>query len=291
MSTLRGPILMVVSMAAFAIQDGVIKAVSVRVPVGQVALLLGIGGTLIFWLVARSRGVPLFVSSGLKGAALVRNLTEVGAGTGMIVSLALVPLSVVAAIMQAMPLTVTLGAALFLGEAVGWRRWSAIGVGFIGVLMILKPGSGGFDQLALLPLIAVCMMSARDIATKRVPTSISSLQLSGWGFIAIIPGGVLLLVLRNELPVVPSLADTGLLLANIAVGIVGYSLMVAATRAGDLAVTMPFRYSRLVFATALGIIVFGERPGPLALAGAGLIVAAGLYSFVREIRLSRVRTV
>ena len=190
MSSLRGPSLMVASMAAFALEDALIKGLAAHVPTGQIALFLGAGGTLVFWLVTRARGEPLFVAAALRGAVLVRNLAEVVAAMCMILSMALVPLSVVSAILQAMPLAVTLGAALFLGEPVGWRRWGAILVGFAGVLMILRPGSAGFDQMALLPLAAVVGLTVRDIATKKVHDGVSSLQLSGWGFVAVLASGV-----------------------------------------------------------------------------------------------------
>jgi drug/metabolite transporter (DMT)-like permease len=288
MSTLRGPMLMVASMAAFAAEDAFIKALAATVPTGQIGLVLGFGGALVFWVLLRSRGERLFVTSGLRGAALVRNLSEMGAAMGMILSVALVPLSVVSAILQAMPLTVTMGAAMFLGEPVGWRRWSAILVGFLGVLLILRPGTTGFDQLALLPLFAVVMLTIRDIATKRVHGGVSSLQLSGWGFLAVIPGGILLLALRGEGLIMPSPLEGLYLALTVTVGILGYGALVLATRAGAIAVTTPFRYSRLVFAMLIGVLIFGERPDAMTLLGSALIVGAGLYALLRELRLRRV---
>lgn len=287
MSTLRGPILMVASMAAFAIEDALIKGLSARIPSGQIMLVLGICGALVFWLVARTRGVALVVPEALRGAALLRNLSEAAAAMCMILSVALVPLSIVAAILQAMPLAVTLGAAVVLHERVGWRRWSAILVGFVGVLMILRPGSAGFDTLALLPLAAVVALTVRDIVTRKVPAGISSLQLSGWGFAAVIPGGLVLLVAFGELPVMPGALDVAMLAGMVTVGMLGYAALVLATRAGDIASTTPFRYSRLVFAMLLGVLVFGERPDGWTLAGSALIVVAGLYALMREIRLRR----
>ncbi|MCB1397465.1 MAG: DMT family transporter [Rhodobacter sp.] len=287
MSSLRGPSLMVASMAAFALEDALIKGLAAHVPTGQIALFLGAGGTLVFWLVTRARGEPLFVAAALRGAVLVRNLAEVVAAMCMILSMALVPLSVVSAILQAMPLAVTLGAALFLGEPVGWRRWGAILVGFAGVLMILRPGSAGFDQMALLPLAAVVGLTVRDIATKKVHDGVSSLQLSGWGFVAVLPSGILLFALRGETPVMPSALEWAMLVGMVTVGILGYAMLVLATRAGDIASTTPFRYSRLVFAMLLGVLIFGERPDAWTLVGSAVVVGAGLYALMREIQLRR----
>lgn len=287
MNSLKGPLLMVAAMAGFAIEDAFVKVLAIDLPPGQIALALGAGGALAFWVALRRAGEPLFHPSALKGAALLRNLSEMGAAMCMILGVALVPLSIVSSILQAMPLVVTMGAAVFLGEAVGWRRWSAIGLGFVGVLLILRPGTEGFDSLALIPLLAVVFLSIRDIATKRVPDGISALQLSGWGFLAVIPGGVLLLLLRGEVPVMPNTMQSVLLVANVAIGVVAYMMLVLSTRAGNIAATTPFRYSRLVFAMLLGVIFFGERPDAWTLTGSAIIVVAGLYTLMREIRLNR----
>jgi drug/metabolite transporter (DMT)-like permease len=287
MSNVRGPMLMVASMAGFAIGDALIKALSARLPAGQIALLMGVGGTLVLWTVARAQGQRLFVAQAVRGAALVRNVAEMGAAMGMILSIALVPLSVFSAILQVMPLTVTLAAAVFLGEPVGWRRWSAILVGFAGVMLILRPGTEAFDIRLLLPLGALMLLTTRDIATRRVPAGITSLQLSGWGFIAVMPGGVLLMLLRAEAPLVPTMNEGVLLIATVIASILGYAALVLATRAGNFATTTPFRYSRLVFAMAIGVTVFGERPDAATLIGSALVVSAGLYTLVREMRLAR----
>jgi len=290
MSSLHGPLLMVAAMAGFAIEDALMKTLTVTLPPGEVAMSLGMGGGFAFWLVMRFRGERLFDRRALQGAALLRNLSEMGAAMFMILSVALVPLTVVSSLLQAMPLAVTMAAAVFLGEKVGWRRWSAILVGFSGVMLILRPGTAGFDSLALVPLLGVVFLTTRDIATRRVPAGITSLQLSGWGFLSAIPGGILLLLMRGETLIMPDGREAGLMLANVAVGVVAYMMLVLSTRAGDIAVTTPFRYSRLVFALLLGVIVFGERPDALTLTGSAIIVAAGLYTLMREIRLHRQTT-
>lgn len=287
MNALQGPLLMVAAMAGFAIEDALVKHLSTHLPPGEVALALGLGGALAFWVALLRQGVPFLDPRALRRAALLRNLSEMGAAMCMILGVALVPLSTVSSILQAMPLAVTLGAALFLGEKVGWRRWSAILVGFAGVMLILRPGSVAFDIMALIPLAAVAFLTIRDIATKRVDPGVSSLQLSAWGFFAVIPGGVLLLVLRGETLQVPTAPDGVLLVLNVVIGMGAYAMLVRSTRTGNLAATTPFRYSRLVFAMTLGVVVFGERPDVWTLTGSAVIVVAGLYTLLREIRLNR----
>jgi len=218
---------------------------------------------------------------------LLRNLSEmVGAGA-MVMAIALAPLSVVTAILQTMPLAVTVGAAVVLGEPVGWRRWSAIGVGFAGMLLILRPGTDAFDPAAALAVVTVIALSIRDLATRRVPPGIHSLQLSGWGMLAVIPAGLFLMLLTQAPPVMATATEWGWLALASVCGIGGYVALVQATRRGDVAVTTPLRYTRLVFAMAIGIAVFGERPDAATLIGSGLIVGAGLYTLWRELRLRR----
>lgn len=289
MANLQGPILMVAAMLGFAVEDALIKHLAGRLPPGQIALALGLIGGTVFAVLLRRHGQRLFVAQGLKGAALVRNLCEVGAVITMTMGVVLVPLSVVSSILQAMPLAVTMGAALVLGEKVGWRRWSAIVVGFLGVLMILRPGFDGFDMRALIPLAAVLFLTARDIATRKVIGTVSSLHLSGWGFLAALPGGVLMLAFRAEMPILPTPVETVLLVGMALIGVSAYFALVMATRGGALATTTPFRYSRLVFALILGAVFFGERPDALTLLGSALIVGAGLYTMAREMRLARQR--
>ncbi len=281
----RASLLMVGAMAGFAIEDAIIKHLSAAMPVGQIVVVIGLGGGAVFCALAWARGITILTAQALRGAVLLRNLAEMASAALVVLAIALVPLAVVTAILQAMPLVVTLAAALFLREPVGWRRWSAILVGFAGVLMILRPGSAGFDPAALLALGAVLTLTVRDLATRRVPAGVHSLQVTAWGFLMVVPAGFILLLLVFEAPVAPTPGEWGWLVAAIAAGILGYAALVGATRMGDIAVTTPFRYSRLVFAMAIGFAVFGERPDAMTLAGSALVVGAGLYTLWREMRL------
>ncbi|MGY6536178.1 MAG: DMT family transporter [Pararhodobacter sp.] len=286
MYNLRASMMMILAMAGFAAEDAVIKHLAGSMPVGQIMIALGIGGTLMFGGLARLRGKRLLVADALRGAVLVRNLCEILGAGGVVLAISLVPLATVTAILQSMPLVVTLGAALFLGEAVGWRRWGAILVGFAGVLIILRPGGAGFDPAALIAVLAVLGLAGRDLATRRVPVHVDSLQLSGWGFAMLVPAGLVLSAFGSA-PVVPSMAQWAWLVSAMVFGTVAYGALVAATRLGDIAATVPFRYTRLLFAMIIGLVFFGERPESWTLAGAALIVGAGLFSFWRELRLRR----
>jgi drug/metabolite transporter (DMT)-like permease len=217
---------------------------------------------------------------------LTRNLGEMFGTMAFVSALALSPMSLVAAIVQAMPLMVTMGAALFLGAPVGWRRWSAIIIGFIGVLIIIRPGTAEFDIGAVLALFGVTGLTARDLATRVMPAKYSSMQLSCYGFFAVVPAGLLLWAFSGG-AFAPQSPELIRLAAALLAGVMGYYALTLSMRMGDISVITPFRYSRLLFALILGAIVFGERPDAYMLTGSAIVIAAGLYTLIREARLAR----
>ncbi len=278
---LRGIILMVAAMGGFAIEDMFIKWAAVGVPTGQILLMLGVLGTPIFAWMARREGAGVVSALVWHPAVVWRNLGEMAGTMGFVTALALTPLTSATAIFQAAPLAVTLGAALFLGEKVGWRRWSAICVGFVGVLIIIRPGLSGFQIASLWSVLAVIGLSIRDVATRKIPGTISTLQIAAWGFVAVaILGAGMLLVTGGA--VVPSGVQLLLITGALAFGVTAYWAITQATRLGEMSAITPFRYSRLVFAMVIGMAVFHERPDAYTLAGAALIIGSGLYTFARE---------
>jgi drug/metabolite transporter (DMT)-like permease len=202
-------------------------------------------------------------------------------------ALALLPLSLVTAIGQAGPIVTTLGAALFLVEPVGWRRWSAVAVGLCGVLLILRPGSAAFEPAMILSALAICCVAARDLATRRAPAVLSIMQLNFWGYFMTLPSGVLLMAINGKAPVLPGLLDWAYIGASLVLGVVFYFTLTLALRLGESSVVVPFRYTRLIFALALAAAVFGERPDMLMLVGIALVTVSGLYTLLREARLRR----
>ena len=287
MENLRGAALMTAAMAGFAVEDMFIKWISVHLPTGQILMLLGLGGAVIFGAWALMRGDRLLSRDLLAWPVALRNTGEMIGTLGFISAIILTPISSASAILQANPLAVTLGAALFLGERVGWRRWTAILVGFAGVLMIVRPGLDGFEATSLLAVVGVIGLAIRDIATRLVPRSITSRQLSTYAFALLVPTGALLSAALGT-PAQPVTGQTWALLAGMLVmAVLAYAALVAAMRMGDVSVITPFRYSRLIFAMLIGVVVFGERPDGMTLAGSALIMAAGLYTLMREARLAR----
>ena len=275
-------LMMVGSMAAFAVEDLFLKRAAMALPPGQVIAMMGAGGALVFWLFAALKRQPILTLRALRGAPLLRALSEAAATMLYITALALIPLSINSALLQASPLVVTMGAALVLGEKVGWRRWTAIAVGFSGVLIVLQPWNAAFQAAGLLTVLCVVVLAARDLSTRAMPVDIGTFQLVTWAYLALVPAGLVLMTLGGDgfVPIDPTRwFDLALALMS---GLIGYYAVTAATRLGEAAVIAPFRYTRLVFALILAMLFLGERPGPAMLIGAALIIGSGLYTFTRE---------
>lgn len=284
MENLRAIALMVLSMAGFAIEDMLIKFIALEMPTGQFLMLIGAGGALIFTLMAWRQGQAVLSADFLRPTIIIRNLGEVIGTLGFVTALVLTPLSSASAILQATPLAVTLGAALFLREAVGWRRWSAILIGFCGVVAVIRPGLEGFQPASLFAVLGVIGLATRDVATRATPATISSLVLSAHGFGMLVPAGAFLLWISGG-AVAPSAQGYGLLFAALIIGVSAYYALTLSMRLGDVAVVTPFRYVRLVFALFIGVTVFHEQPDAWTLGGAAIIILSGLYTFFRERQL------
>ncbi len=287
MDNTRGAILMVLSMAGFALEDMFIKLLADAVPIGQILTMLGIGGSLAFGAIVLSQGGRLFSGDMLSWAIFLRGLGEVVGTLAFVSAIVLTPLSSASAILQATPLVVTLGAALFLGEPVGWRRWSAIAVGLFGVLLIIRPGLDSFEVLSLLAVVAVFGLATRDLATRKVPGNITTMQLSFLGFLVIIPAGLFLMGVTQSRFVTLNGTHSLYFAAAMGIGLFAYYGIVAAMRVGEVGFVTPFRYSRLIFALVLGVTVFDESPDALTLIGAAIIVASGIYTILRERKMRR----
>ena len=272
---LAGSLWMTGSMAGFACEDAFLKVAVRAMPLGQVLILLGLSGVLVFALIARRRGEAAFPRVLLAPRLMVRSAFEVAGRLFYALALALTPLSTASAILQATPLVVVLGAAVIFGEKVGALRWALIALGFAGVLVILRPGTAGFDGLSLLAVIGMLGFAGRDLATRAAPPALSNAQLGVLGFAMLALSGVLILAVTGGAVVPPMSALVPLAGASL-FGIAGYAALTEAMRTGQVSVVTPFRYTRLVFALLLGALVFGETPDAVTLLGAAVIVVAGI---------------
>ncbi|MDE3029169.1 MAG: DMT family transporter [Paracoccaceae bacterium] len=277
MDNLRGSLFMVFSMLLFAVEDMLVKLAAHSLPLGEIMAIEGMLGAIIFALVARTNGQSPLPRAFLSPRIATRSAFEVTGRLFYALAITLTPLSSASAILQATPLVVVAAAALVLREPVGWQRWLAIFIGFAGVLMIVRPGTSGFSTLSLLALVGMLGFAGRDLATRMAPPSLSSAQLGVAGFLMLALAGALLLVHSGAV-----LWPTGtlplILAATAAVGTIAYHALTKAMRTGEVSAVTPFRYSRLLFGLALGIIVFNEHPDALTLLGSVVIVVSGLYT-------------
>jgi drug/metabolite transporter (DMT)-like permease len=283
LENIRGSVLMVAAMAGFALEDMFIKRATQSLPVGEVLMIFGLCGMLAFMALTRMRGQRIVHPAVLSRPMIVKAVMEVMGRLGYTLGIALTPLSNASAILQATPLVVVAGAALLFGEKVGPRRWSAILIGFVGVLIVLRPGMEGFVPAALFTVMGMLGFAGRDLATRAAPPVLSNMQLGIYGFAMLIPTGGAILAYTGG-AAVPGTAAAGQLLAASAFGVAAYWGLTAAMRIGEVAVVTPFRYTRLIFALILGVLVFGERPDAATLIGAAIIIASGVYTLVRQRR-------
>lgn len=282
MENLRGAALMTLAMLGFAAEDMIIKLMSAVLPTWQILILLGAGGAAVFAGLTVAQRQSLVSRSFLHPMVLLRNLGEMVGTLGFVTAITLAPISAVSAVLQATPLAVTLGAAVLLREPVGWRRWSAIWVGFFGVLLVIQPWDAEFDWNVLYALLGVIGLTGRDLATRRVSGDVSSVQLSFLAFLTLIPASLLLSAFSPRAYVTPDPGLWAMLAASVCLGAGAYYAIVAAMRVGDVSFVTAFRYSRMIFALIVGVTVFGERPDMIMLLGAVIIVASGIYTVWRE---------
>ena len=268
-------------MAAFTTNDSITKVVSSEMNFGQVILVRGLFAILLVAAFAWHQSALRPLRTLMVKPVALRVVGEIGGTITFMAALAHLPLANTSAILQALPLAITLGAALILGEPVGWRRWSAIAAGFIGVLIIVRPGLAGFSQYSLFALVSVAFCTLRDLATRRIPAKIPSLFITLLTTVTVTTaGGFILIPLGGWSP--PSATALGLQALAAVLLLIGYQCIISALRTGDISAVAPFRYSALLWAMSLGYLVFGDVPDAMMVTGAAIIVASGLYAFYRE---------
>ncbi|MCP5089224.1 MAG: DMT family transporter [Rhodobacteraceae bacterium] len=283
----KGAIFMSCSMASFTLNDALIKTAGTDLGVLQSIFVRGTFATaMIFgfaWLFGAFQNLPNREDSWKIG---FRTLAEIGATFCFLVALFNIPLANITAIIQSLPLTLTLAAALFLGEPFGWRRGLAIVAGLCGVLIIIRPGAEGFNHYALLGLGTVFFVTVRDLTVRKLSASVSSLFVAFVTAITITAvSGVALFLTGGWVPMPPG---TTLLLAVAAVFVLsGYYFSIAAMRVGDVASVTPYRYTSILWAIGLGWVFFNEIPDFWTQVGIAIILVTGVFTMWRERRLQK----
>lgn len=277
---------MAASMAGFACNDAAMKFSFQTIPVAQGVFMRGVFATLFIALLCWRMGAFAYrPSRRTMGFLALRTTAELGATLSFLQAISIMPLASATSMLQVVPLVVTMAAALVLGETVGWRRWSAIAVGFVGVIIMIQPGEAGFSSAMLLPLVTIACVTVRDITTRFIDPDTPSVFASVLTTVAVTSFSGILMPFEGMAPVTLE----HLMVFAVAAGfiMIGYIMSVAGMRHGDVAAVAPFRYSVLVWAMSLGYLIFGEVPSLTTLVGAATVVAAGLYTVWRETRLGR----
>jgi drug/metabolite transporter (DMT)-like permease len=244
-------------------------------PAAQLIFVRGVMASLLVLAVARAMGATRRITEVARGWVAVRAIVDAVATVLFLVSLFHLPLANATAINMASPLFITVLAAIFLGERLGPPRWLAVGIGFLGVVLIIQPQAEGFNVYAPVCLLATVLLSVRDLLTRRVHARVPSIliTLSNTFAVTLLAGGLSLIEGWRPL----SAFELGLLAVAAVFLSAAYYLIVIGTRRGDLSIIAPFRYTALLFATIAGFAVWGDRPNSLAWCGIGLVIASGIY--------------
>jgi len=272
---------MAIAMAAFTVNDALTKVSASHMNMGQVMLVRGVFATTMVALIAWQQGAFHRVGHVRHPMVALRLLAEVGGTICFLVALAHMPLANVSSVLQALPLAVTMGAALVFGEPVGWRRWLSIATGFAGVMIIVRPGFEGFTVYSLWALGCVAFCAVRDLATKRIPKEIPSFLVSTATAAAVtVSGAILVTPMGGWKPMTGG--SVGLLFAASVLLIIGYQSIIMAMRTGEISFVAPFRYTALLWAMLLGYLIFADVPDIAMVIGSVVIVGSGLYMLYRE---------
>ncbi|AXS40147.1 DMT family transporter [Breoghania sp. L-A4] len=276
-----GIIAMLFSSMGFIFNDALIKLAAEQLPQGEAIFLRGAFGITFMTLAAWYTGALANMRQVIRPSVGLRVLGETVATVFYLAALFRSPIAVNTAILQVLPLLVTAGSAIFLHEVVGWRRWTAIAVGFCGVLLIVRPGLEGFTIWSLSALLGVFFMALRDLSTRRIPAHVPTFSVA----LASITGTTLAigaLMKPFEVWIMPDLVTLAYLAGAALFILVGFVSVIIAMRTGEISVVAPFRYSIVLWAILLGIVIWGEYPDPATLAGITIIIGTGIYTFVRE---------
>ena len=283
---LRGILLMCASMAGFTINDTFMKSVTGTLPLYQTIGMRGLIAVVgLGLLVLATRAYRFRMNRRDIGLILLRSMADVAATVTFLTALLHMPLANLSAILQALPLLITLGAAVVYGDKIGWRRLTAILVGLVGVLIIIRPGTEGFDRWALLGIASVAFVVVRDLSVRPLQGQVPSALVALGAAVAITAMGWVGAGLQGVEPV--SASEAAKVLAAGLCLIVGYLSSVMAMRTGDIGLVAPFRYTSLLWAIVLGLLVFGDLPDIWTLFGASIVIAAGLFTLWRERALRR----
>jgi drug/metabolite transporter (DMT)-like permease len=276
-------LLICASTALFGIGDAIVKELTQHWSVAQILLVRGLIA-LPMILLLRQGTEPLWPRHVGDPLNLARAGCEIGVSFGFFLGVRHLPLGDAVCIMFTAPILLTAAAAVILRERVGWRRWTAVVLGFVGVLIVMRPGGELWTPAALLPFLAACFIAARDIIVRRLDPRVSNRS--------VVTASTLALLLTGAVtsPLTWAPAGWGLVAGAAACAVTvttAFVCYVRATRIAEVSFIQPIKYLAIPYAFLLGWLIWGDVPDATALAGAVLIVASGLFILERRRRVER----
>ena len=280
MHNTRGILFMVAAVTGFIANDTFVKLASEVIPVPQIIVLRSLIALPLVGLFCWRQGLLGNLEAYTNRFLLWRTVGELGGTAAYLTALARMNIANTTAIAQMTPLAVTAAAAIFFGEKVGIRRWTAIFVGLAAVILVIRPGMAGFSAWSLLVVASVGFVVLRDLSSRAMPLSIHPLVVTLFSLIVLIPLGLVMSIFEPW----QAVTTRAFLycLGSAATLSVAYVLIVQAMRFGEISVVAPFRYTFLLWAIVVQIVVFAVWPDELTLFGSAILVATGLYTVYRE---------
>ncbi len=275
----KAALIMMLSMGLFTIGDALIKFLSDALPVGQIIFLRGVFVCTLFVLLLKFKKQQIFPSAGWNRWNLLRALFELLVACCYLTALVLLPLATAVILVFSAPIMLTILASTVLKEHVGWRRWSAVLVGFFGVILVADLQQASVNSWAvLLPLLAAFLTAVRDIYVRNIPDILTSTQIAfttAWvvtlGGLATAPFG------WKDV----SLEQMGwITLASVFI-LAAYLTYVVTTRIGELSFIAPFKYTSIPLAMLMGFLIWGDVPSTTSYLGTAIIVASGMFILIR----------
>jgi drug/metabolite transporter (DMT)-like permease len=281
---LRGIAAIVVANFVFLLNDTLLKIVGATMPLGEILFFRGLLASLGIAGIVVASGLHRQLGGLWCWPVFWRTFAEVAAAFLYLLALFHMPIANINAILQVVPLMITAAGAIFFAECVGWRRWTAIAVGFAGVLVIMRPGLAGFDVYGLVALASMGFITLRDMSTRAIARGLPAMLVALATAVAVGLSGAGLGLTEEWLT--PDMGSLAMLFGAAILVVLGYLTSVQAMRHGDISVVAPFRYTVVVFAILVGFIVWGDVPDLAMIVGTAIIIATGVYTFHRERKLS-----
>jgi drug/metabolite transporter (DMT)-like permease len=280
-ANLRGILAVLVASTAFVLNDALIKLVSAELPTSEILILRGILATLLLIAGVLVLGAARPIAILFTPMMLLRVGSAATATVFIVLSLRHLPLATVTVVLQVTPLAVIAGSSILYGEKVSWRRWAAALTGFLGVVLIVRPGGGSFGAAVYVLLTALLFTTTRDLTTRGLSHDIPSIFVAAASSAAIALAG-LVLAPFDDAWVIPSTWTWGAMMISAVCLFVANTFMIMALRTGEIAVVAPFRYAPVPLAVLLGYLWWEDLPDTLGFVGTGLVLGAGLYTLHRE---------